>query len=504
MFNPKTLYVAWVALSFSVIIFHGRRCSAQGVEILVNSVHGDYVTLGEQISFQGRIILPTEISVAIPKFVGVEDPIAQMSSEIEIQSNLSFEYSTLKRPSQIGIYAFLFFVKLEDTAYKNIRTISVIPTGDPEPDMCYIPLKQLQLSIGSQGSKLNQEDAIFSRKIRNTKIRSKAGSHPATLSNYAQSLTDAFSDYGKRYVDNLVSSPSTYIVLTGTAVVCLATGGAACLPAGAVALTSLVGTSFETDLEILIESSNLSEENKEKVKKWGKLGVSGILSIVGLSYGDGGLLEAVNFSGKFGQLAWQNRPKVSNLRFDNRGQIGSFTIEVVLDDGSTINYTATTLENSSVEGRLPDLHSPTAFKYWDTLIQLRNGQKLLGNVISGQIDEVSYGIQTPVRTNFFVFRSKAGSIDEIPQREISSVFRFRLQITGVGKSMVNLNLGAKNGLKEGTMFQVFRESKHLILHTTERRFVGTIEIVEVRENSSRALITNRFQRRSISVGHYCL
>lgn len=494
MTSYKFIIILGCFYSLLLAGFNSTPC----IEIDIVPTTNDFVKIGDDITFVGRIT-SNKVHDAIPSEVGVEDPISRLTTKIFVSPDSTFIYTSQSPASFPGIYAFVFFYPSSDKIYKEIYIISVQPERISPSNCHIISLDELDPSLGNQNDSLDDETNLVCQKVKQTIITDESGLDRATLSYFAESFSESISDYWQEYIKDLSTSPTTFMVLSGAAITCVASSGSLCIPAGLVVLQELVATSVETDIEMLVNNSDLDPLTKEKILQAGKLGLSGIFSVVGVN-SLGGIYNLSNFSSKIAEFTWEYRPRIYNVKFDSIGDISGYSIEAFTDDGDLINYRADFWKEKPAYNSA--LHT---FKFWDTNIVLNNGRQLLGNIISGEFGGIKYGLLPPVYTNFLSFIDNDGVRIDIPKNEILSVERKRIKITNIiSDNLVTLNIGEGYGLYKGLILNVYRESENILLHTIEKQIIGTIQLFEIGEQTSQALIVNQYNRATIKYGDICL
>jgi hypothetical protein len=295
------------------------------------------------------------------------------------------------------------------------------------------------------------------------------------------------------------------MVLGLSAAVCIGTGGMGCLAAGGVVASHLAAKSLETDLEIILEKSDMDEDTKSNIMNTSKLGINTVFAFASLSNAGGvvDVADDLNLAAplaSFAELSWVFRPKLNKLEFDDNGNISDYSFEIRLDDGAVLIFTSSTISDTN-----NDSNDSRTFKYYDTEITLQNGNKFLGNVISGEFEGINFGISTPQRTNYFVFLQSSGFVIDILNNEIKSVIRKRIKIVSVGFPFVRLNMGEESGIQVGQLYFTYKEKKDLIFHTYDKFFTGQIQIIDIGPNTAKAIIIkNNKKGYSIERGNFCL
>lgn len=496
-FKKKVFYIiVLVAFSFNAA---GKNSIPRDYSVQIESLNGNNYHVGDIPKFKGQLLKKNSEAGDI-QYIVVEDPVSQMSSRIKIDSMNTFEYTTLSAVENTGTYCFAFLIpQPNDSAFTVFYTISVEPDFSKDPNSFYIPLNDFEVSLGYQGTELDESTDLISKKILDKNYQQNKFS-PSTLSFYAESFEEAASDYGKKYLETITSSPTNYIVLIGATVICFSSSGVACAPLYGILFKNLVTTSIDLDIDYLVDQSNLDLESKNKVKFWTKLGTKGVISIAGLSStpeGSAGFLSGVNFGGKWTEFISNNSvPIFKDIIYNRKGEVTDYKMEVKLKDNSIICLSASSIENSELQ-----LNTPKPFKYFDTEILMANGSSQMGNVISGQFEGIEYGVSTSTSSNSIKFICKDGTIKNIPAYDIKNINHKILQITELNGATVKLNFGNEYGIKQGQVYQVYQSTVD-ILNTPQEFIRGYIQILEVNDDSSTGIIVNK-KNGDFSIGNYC-
>lgn len=464
------------------------------------------VSVGDTIVFHGNVERNGETDTQ-PLYVIVNDPISRVCVKIDVDEDCAFSYSSITPATKEGIYLFKFTSRSSSAQDTEYVLISAKQSEDIAFPNVQVSVTDYDIVSGNQGSSLDEETKVLANRFISSEDNN-AQENEQDISwrhYYLESLIETVSgddfwrEWGKRVVKNHVST-SNMLVYAASAIVCTGAPGVGCALAVPFVLKASLGAFIWTDIEMMLDNvpnETITNAERENIKKWSKFGYASVVTVLGLS-SEGGFLDATSFVGKMGEIAWKNSPRINKVEYSKDGEISSFTVYATTHSGDVIGYRLARLDDE-----LKSELSPINNYYMDTEIEYQNGEKLLYTTISGEFNGEVYGMPDRTSKNYFIVKDSKSQIHRIPVHDIHVVNRQFIRIASVDGLRVTIDKGKRHQIKEGAIFDVYRESKNIFTQWLEKEYLGVIRVTAVGGQQSTADILATYKGKTIGVYDKC-
>ncbi len=487
----------WLLVSAAAMLLLAARDARSSLS--VQAVRAG-VCVGEVLTFSGKLINdPAGISPT--SLLGVEDPVSRMSAQITPGPDGSFSYSTVRSALAEGLFAFRFVCREGESVTTEYVVVTVSNCAGVQWPRFQVPLEDSEISLGDQGSSLDEEtESLACQFIPEKSPGLTAASPPGAREFFVQSFLESIPEVATRIYEGVTSDLRRSIpkmAIYGAATIACGVGaaftaGGSCVPLATMVLSDITWNS----VEIIIDEvpGDLTEADRQEIKRWSKLGYTTFTTVIGLG-AEGGVIDASETVRSWGELAWENRPTITPVeRFDD-GTLKAFTVTGTLADGTAVGFSVHRVMLDASDAR------PQNTVYLDTKIALTSGDNMLCTTISGEYNGHVFGMPDATRKNYFIVLSADGQNLHIPIQDIQSVERQIPRIIQIAGNEVTIDKGSRNQIREQAVFITYHEYEDFIMHTWESAPTGIVRVTEVGEESSKGLILANYQHGPIRVGN---